>query len=366
MQNTERTEGYSRKSANRCIADRGRTEKAVPETAGNAEENLRTTISLENVTATVDTHGAEMVSLKKDGTELLWTADPAYWNRHAPVLFPFVGKVRDGRYRFGGAEYPMGQHGFARDREFRLESKEPSRLIYALDSDAETRSVYPFDWTLKIIYELKKCDPGKTGAAEGSAAVGSNMPVAEKEGGICASVTWLVENRTDGELYFSIGGHPGFLCPVSGKGDWPDYRLVFRKNGKALASFTSRAITKEGYAGEEFTTVPLAEGGLLTPTRETFAHDALVLEDGQCDEIALARKVPAEADAKPYITLRFDAPLVGVWSPVKRPEHAPFICIEPWYGRADRAVFTGSLEEREWANTLPAGGTFRGGYTIIV
>lgn len=284
----------------------------------------------ENSILTVSTHGAEAVSLKKDKTEYLWNGDGKYWGRHAPVLFPFVGQVRDKKYRYDGQEYPMGQHGFARDSEFTLTEQKDDELLFTLNSDEKTKKVYPFDFELQIRYTLLSSGELK--------------------------VTWIVKNPGTKNLYFSIGGHPAFMCPISGEGDWKDYRILFKKNGAPLSEITIRPITDGGNVGNATKTIPL-DNGMIVPTDELFSGDALILEGEQADEISL---VGPKGEA--YLTVDFSSPLVGVWSPVGK--HAPFICIEPWYGRTDAVDFKGSLEEREYSNTLEPGGTFQKEFTV--
>lgn len=283
-----------------------------------------------NSALTVSSHGAEAVSLKKDGTEYLWNGDPKYWGRHAPVLFPFVGQVRDKKYRYEGQEYPMGQHGFARDSEFRLLEQKDHELLFALSANEETRKVYPFDFELLIRYTLH---------ASGN-----------------LQVEWTVKNPGSKNLYFSIGGHPAFLCPIGKRGEWKDYRILFRKAGQPLNAITIRPITTGGNVGHATKTHPLQDGTIV-PTDELFAGDALILEGEQADEISLV-----DPDGKEYLTVNFSSPLVGVWTPAGK--HAPFICIEPWYGRTDADDFTGTLEEREYSQVLKPGETFEKSFTV--
>jgi galactose mutarotase-like enzyme len=281
----------------------------------------------------VDTHGAEAVSLKKDGQEYLWSADPDFWNRHAPVLFPFVGKPRDKKYRYQDTEYPMGQHGFARDSEFVLTKEKKDELQFTLIDSEKTRAVYPFHFMLQVQYKLKKDT---------------------------VSVTWKVINSDVKKLWFSIGGHPGFLCPREGSKDsWADYRIRFRKEGKAVDSLKVTALTGDGLVSKEKPYTLQTEHGFLTPTNELFSGDALIFEDHQADFVSLTDK-----DGRPYLTVDFDTPLFGVWSPVGK--NAPFICIEPWYGRADREDFDKDLTKRDYEMSLAPGKKFKGGFSVTL
>lgn len=280
--------------------------------------------------ATVCSKGAEIISFKKDGKEYMWNADPAYWNRHAPILFPFVGSLKEKQYRYGGKTYGMGQHGFARDMEFTLVSRTDTKLVMALTETEETLKDYPFCFLLELSYELK----------EDSLMIG-----------------WRVKNTGDKMLYFSIGGHPAFNCPMEGKGRQSDYTLRFMKDGKPLQEIIS-AVIEGGLVGEDTLEFGL-EDGYLPVTPDLFDTDTIVLEGGQTDEVSLY-----DPDGREYVRVKFDMPLAGIWTPVEK--NAPFLCIEPWCGRCDDADFDGELPDKRWGNALEAGETFETAYTITV
>ena len=113
------------------------------------------TLSNDKVCIQIADHGAELVSIVANETEYLWQADPKYWGRHSPVLFPIVGRVWDNTYRHKGSLYELGQHGFARDKDFQLTYEEDDALIYSLESDEDTLKKYPFPFVLEIGYRLK-------------------------------------------------------------------------------------------------------------------------------------------------------------------------------------------------------------------
>ena len=278
---------------------------------------------------TADTHGAEILSVKRDGTEYIWYGDPAFWGRRTPILFPFVGQVRGGAYRHKGISYPMGQHGFARDQEFELLSRTENSLSFVLRENEQTLAVYPFRFELVVTYTLD---------------------------GDTAAVDWKVRNTGEETLYFSIGGHPAFLCPLHETESWSDDAVEIRKGGEPLDDIVIRPIEDGGNVGDGTKKIPL-KAGRITPTTELFAGDALILEDRQADEISLVNK-----KGDPYLTVRFDTPLVGIWSPVGK--QAPFICIEPWCGRTDSVRFAGGLSKREYGNALEPGEEFLNRYTV--
>ena len=289
------------------------------------------TLKNQSLELVVSTAGAEIRSLKKASTEYIWQGDPAYWGRRTPILFPFVGMVRGGVYRFAGQEYRMGQHGFARDQEFECTQETENTLSFVLCENEDTLKVYPFRFQLQVNYTLT--DDG-------------------------VNVEWLVRNPDEKPLYFSIGGHPAFNCPLDGRGTWEDYRIRFAKEGKPVTKASIRPITQGGCVGAEQVSLEIP-GGELIPSDELFAGDALILENEQADEISLI-----DPDGKAYLTVSFKMPLFGVWSPVGK--HAPFICIEPWCGRADRDDFSGELQDREFGQTLGKGEEFRQEYRIAV
>lgn len=287
------------------------------------------TIKNSDLSVMVTAHGAEMRSLKDCRTrrEYLWNANPLYWKRTSPVLFPLVGNYKNKEVRYDGRIYSLPQHGFARDMEFELISLSQSEVWFALESNAETLSKYPFPFRLEIGYRL-----------------------ADRK----VQVFWRVINTGKETMYFSIGGHPAFLCPFNPEDKQEDYYLSFDAKGQVV----SRALGEDGLATDRLVTYPL-EDGLLKIGKDLFDNDALVIENHQAQQVSLCTP-----DKKPYVTVTFDAPLFGVWS-VPRKE-APFVCIEPWYGRCDHTDFNGTLEEREWGNVLPAGEVFEVKYSIEI
>lgn len=288
------------------------------------------TLKNESAQAKVCSKGAELISFQKEGREYLWNADPAYWNRHAPILFPIVGSLRGKRYRYGGKSYEMGQHGFARDMEFAVVSQTGTKLVLSLSETEETLQNYPFRFLLELSYELK---------------------------GDSLLVGWSVRNTDEKTLYFSIGGHPAFNCPMDGKGKQSEYMLRFQKDGRPLTEIVS-AVIDGGLVGEETLEFGL-EDGYLPITPELFDTDTIVLEGGQTDEVSLC-----DPEGKEYVRVCFSMPLLGIWTPIQK--NAPFLCIEPWCGRCDDADFAGELPEKRWGNALEPGGVFETAYTITV
>lgn len=276
----------------------------------------------ESLIAEIEEKGGEMRRLysKACGREYLWTADPAVWPRHAPVLFPFVGRCKNNRYHYRGKAYSMGQHGFARDLRFMVTDEAPGTVTLSLLYSEETLKVYPFQFELRITYTLREA---------------------------CVEVGYQVRNLdlTD-VMYFSIGGHPGFLLP-SDQNNYIEFekeeklnRLILSKNGQFLRKFQ-----------------PYLQGSnRIELTPGLFDHDALVFKDLKSQFIQLKstetpRSVRVDLGGFPY---------VGIWAV----PGAPFVCIEPWFGLADFEDFEGELPEKEGIQKLLGGDCFDCRYTI--
>lgn len=283
----------------------------------------------ETIAISVDSHGAELKSLKRlqEGTEYLWKGDTAFWGRTSPVLFPFVGGVNHKEYRTKGRTYAMSQHGFARDMEFKLLTQTENEIWMALYSDEETLKKYPYEFVLKLGYRLLK------------------------DG---VKIFWQVENQGKEELPFSIGGHPAFNCPIEDGKRQTDYMIYLDAKDKII----STRLGNTGLATDQQDVYELKDG-YLAITEELFDNDALVIENNQAKKVALC-----DGEGTPYLTVTMDAPLFGIWSPPHK--NAPFICIEPWYGRCDREDFTGELKDREWENTISPGEIWKAAYQVTV
>ena len=271
----------------------------------------------------VKSHGAELCSLKDSGgNELLWQADPAVWNRHAPVLFPIVGKLRDGCYTLNGKTYELPPHGFARDMDFALIERSSSDLVYQLLPTAETRKSYPFEFDFRIAYHLT----GQT-----------------------LSIKYSVKNGSKGTMPFSVGAHPAFMLP----GPIDECVLEFGKKETLYA----RLINSKGLLSNE--TVPVLKDSNILPLSKTlFDRDALIFLDMASDRITLSTK-----NSSRRLTVEFPGfPQLGIWA---KPG-APFVCIEPWYGHADPEQPYGDIMNKPGIRQLPAGVTFTCEHRILI
>ena len=289
---------------------------------------MRYTLENDMLVVQIDSFGAELKSVRRkaDDFEYMWQGDPKYWGRTSPVLFPFVGVPKDKEYLYAGKTYAMGQHGFARDMEFAQECVEKERIWFVLQSTEETLEKYPFSFRLHIGYELS---------------------------GQEVKVLWKVEHADEKPMYFSIGAHPAFRCPLHGEENKLGYGLKF---GGLTSELHHHGNTPEGLAVMDDQILPL-EDGVVKFTPGFFDTCTYMVEGKQNREVSQLDK-----DSTAYVTDRFDTLLFAALSPEKK--EAPFVCIEPWFGRCDAVDFDGTLETRAYENELPADGVFEAEYTM--
>lgn len=284
------------------------------------------------ITVVISRQGAELQSIKKGETEYLWQGDPTFWGRRSPILFPIVGRVWDNKYRVNGKKYELGQHGFARDMAFSLVESSQSEAHYRLLSDENTLDKFPFPFILDVIYKLK---------------------------GNKIEVIWEVSNPSDSDIYFQIGAHPAF--------NYPDFEPD--KQERIILDFHSEKTLLHTRLKEKGCVDPdpnnkgkleLADGGRLEIGKDTFdTVDTFIFEEGQLNKVSILK-----TDGTPWLSVDFKTPVVGIWSPPKK--NAPFICIEPWFGRCDSVNFDGDFSNKDWVNRLAPGMKFANSYIIEI
>ncbi|KAF1306171.1 aldose 1-epimerase family protein [Enterococcus saccharolyticus] len=288
------------------------------------------TIETDHLKAIIATAGAELISLKSKETDIeyIWQADPKYWKRHAPVLFPFVGALKNNQYTYQGKTYQLSQHGFARDMEFQVLEKQPDAVSLVLESTTETKKVYPFDFKLILTYEL---------------------------GGDGIVVKYRVENPSDEEMYFSIGGHPAFNVPL-------DEELAFEDYFLEPSPMKSRVMLplKEGFIDLNQRTLGQTNTNIAL-TRDLFKEDTLIFETKGLNSFSI------RSEKSPHsVTLTYNhLPYVGIWAGNYGLD-APFVCIEPWAGIADTLDATGELTEKLGIRQLNGKESFDTKYAITV
>lgn len=269
--------------------------------------------------------GAELCSLKLEEHEYLWQANPHFWPRHAPILFPIVGKLKDDQFIWKDRTYRMKQHGFARDKSFKVVQTLPDRIVFSLKSDEQTLQQYPFTFELEIEYRIK----GKQ-----------------------LWQLFRVKNTNEGLMPFSIGAHPAFALPLDeGLNPW-DYSVRFEQaeNCKAFK-------IKEGLLTEE-QHFQFKEEAVLAIGPHTFNQDALVFTQLRSKVVSIAAE-----QGKRAVVMDFNGfPTFALWA---KPQ-APFICLEPWNGHHDPIQHHHELKNKPGLIWLPAGETWKGAICITV
>ncbi len=278
----------------------------------------------DQLTVLVDSHGAEVVSMKKGDTEYVWSGQKEIWGRHAPILFPIIGKLKEGRYTYRGREYELSQHGFLRDMELKLVYSDLERVTYQLKSDESTLAKYPFQFEVLIQYVLSR----------------QNLLVSYK-----------ILNRDVKPMLFSIGAHPGFNCPIDSGLLFTDYYLEFEKEEELI----SRRLIG-GLVGSEYEYI--TTGKRLKLSRALFEKDALIFENLTSSHVTLQSD---QSNRKVKISLS-DFERLGIWTK----EGSPFLCIEPWNGIADAVHSTGMLDQKEGIISLEQDGEKEYQYQIEI
>jgi galactose mutarotase-like enzyme len=270
------------------------------------------TITNSQLSATINTLGAELLSLVKNNKNYIWQVDETYWNKTSPVLFPIVGRLKKDSFTYIGNSYQLPRHGFARNMEFSFDEKSEHQVIFELNETEETKANYPFDFKLLMAYTLM-----------------DNELVIE----------YFVRNQSDEVLPFSIGAHPAFAI----EGNFEDYSLQFNKED----SFETHHLENESFNGK--TTLVETKNNNIALNYQLFEKDALVFKQLKSNEVVLSHQ------NKNILKVNFDHfPYLGIWTK----QNAPFLCLEPWCGLADNINHNGNLEEKEGINHLPAGEDF--------
>ena len=270
--------------------------------------------------ATIDSTGGELTGYRKNGIEYVWQGDPAYWSGHAPVLFPIVGALKDEGIRIDGASYKIPKHGVARKREFTLEEKREDSAVFSLRPDAQSLTIYPYQFALHVTHRLM-------------------------ENGF--QTTYAVTNEDKREMPFCIGGHPAFRCPLEHNESFEDYVLLFDKNETVPALYTDG-----GTLLSRATAVRLMRDGNRIPLRYSdFDMDAFIL-DGLASRAVTLLHTPTGKGLR----LTFDGySALGVWTPPGK--NAPFICLEPWAGLPALTDETGEFLDKPYVMVLKPGET---------
>lgn len=285
-------------------------------------------IKNEYIKAKIKSFGAELNSLQKidEDLEYIWQGDSKYWNRHSPILFPIVGRLKNDSYFYQNQKYNMTQHGFARDKEFEVIKNEADFMEFRLKSDEKTLEIYPFSFELYLSYKLEK-----------------NSLI----------VSYKVINKSDDKMLFSIGAHPAFNWCLKEDEKKEDYFLEF-ENIKETKRYS---LNDKGlvYKQEDLEITD----NKIALNEELFKNDALVFNDSNIKILTLKN-----SNNKNFVKLEFkNFPYLGIWS---KPSGAPFVCIEPWFGVADEDSSNQNFEDKKGLISLEKDEIFSCFYSIEV
>ena len=274
--------------------------------------------------------GAELCNILsvKNKTEFMWQADPTIWGSHAPNLFPIIGCIKDDSYIYNNKTYHMPKHGFVRHNDnFVVKNQSDSSITLSLTSNDTLYEYYPFLFEFEITYTLSKNT---------------------------LTIHHTVKNIDDKTLFFSLGGHPAFNCPLSKDEDYTDYYLEFEKDENSqtyLLNMDNGLLTNK-------TKPVFSDGNRINLRSDLFNEDALIFKDLKSRIVSLKHKTKGKV-----LTLNFkDFKELGIWA---KP-NAPYICIEPWLGIADNETTDQNIENKEAILSLKSGSEFNASYSIEI
>ncbi len=267
--------------------------------------------------------GAELqqITHKSSGYDFLWQADPTIWGRHAPVLFPVVGKLKNNQLLIDGTAYPMSQHGFARDAAFTCIKHTDTSALFELKANETSLHVFPYHFTLQLGYELT---------------------------GNTLTCSYLVKNTDDKPMYFSIGAHPGFNLPTA---KLTDYVLLFNQPEQPERHLLNTGLFN-GISKAVF-----SRAGEIDLNKVLFDDDAIVFKNITAKQVELK-----QLSGNFSIGLTYDGfPDLGIWT---QKDCEQYICLEPWCGHADPIDGHDDISAKPGINTLQPGEQFNRSYTL--
>jgi galactose mutarotase-like enzyme len=282
---------------------------------------LKTVIKNTFLTATINSFGAELCSLKnKENKEYIWEGNPDFWGKHSPILFPIVGTLKNNSYQYNEIEYHLSRHGFARDMDFELVDKKENSVTFSIQSSEETLKIYPFIFELQIIYTLDKNS---------------------------LNIEYKVMNNGKSKMPFSIGAHPAFALP----GNFENYAIQFEKE-ESLEYY----LLENDLISNKTKTLEL-QNKLVPLNYQLFKNDALIFKTLESNSVTILE------NSNPKLRVNFNNfPSLGIWTKM----NAPFLCIEPWFGYSDTNENSGNLFEKEGIQILEENKTFRSEFSIEI
>ncbi|MFB9054731.1 aldose 1-epimerase family protein [Formosa undariae] len=288
------------------------------------------TLQNELLKIAVKQSGAELCAIDavNNSNAFMWNADPEIWANFAPNLFPIIGALKEDTMTFEGDAYNMTKHGFIRNNTaIKLEAQTDTTLSFSLLYSEATLKQYPFKFKFTIAFELIENT---------------------------IKVTHSVENLDDKTLYFSVGGHPAFKCPVYENEDYTDYYLEFEQKETA----ESYALNMDSGLVTDNSFPVISDGNKIPLHYDLFKEDALIFKDLKSRKVALRSKTNGTILTVDYP----EFPYLGIWA---KP-NADYVCIEPWLGVADHENHNQDFKTKEGIQTLDSKLTFKASYVIEI
>lgn len=274
--------------------------------------------------------GAELCSIKSllSGKEYMWNANPKYWGSHAPVLFPIIGSLKNGEFLFENVKYSIPKHGLIRNnKELTVDATKCDRLIYSLKYNEKSLKLYPFKFEFHVSYILEE-----------------NSIVIEHE---------VINHSDDNPMYFSVGGHAAFKCPINSNEEYSDYYLEFEKNERV----ETWDLQQDGLLGPNKRSL-LKDKNKLVLTKELFEKGALIIKEHKSRKVYLKSK-----KSKQILLIEYpDFSNLAIWAI----PGASFVCIEPWIGLPDNYDTNQDFTLKEGNIKLEKKKKFKASYTITI
>ncbi len=275
----------------------------------------------ENVTVKIDELGAELRSMAKNGVEYIWNGDPNVWDGTAPIMFPICGGLKEDKFSYEGKEYTLTKHGFAKYKTFSVEEKSETKATFLHISDEETLKAYPFLYEFRVVFELK---------------------------GDALDITYKVNNKTDGKMYFSIGSHEAYATPEGIE----DYDIIFPEKE------TLQALTLAGNFVGEPNFLVCKDTDVLPLYDKYFLIDALVFDCLKSRKTTLRNRKTGRS-----ISVSFpNAEFYLLW----HKHGGGYICMEPWEGIPDSLWEDGDITKKRGIRELDKGAEYSTTHTIAI
>lgn len=276
----------------------------------------------------INNNGAEIASIKnKKGIEYVWDANPSIWGSSAPVLFPIIGGLKNGLYSFEGKEYKVNKHGFIRNnKKLVVKNHIDNSITFQYKYSEETLKNYPFEFEFNIRFSVEEST---------------------------INVHHEIINHGDHTMFFSLGGHPAFRCPLYKDENYEDYQIKFEKKETS----ETHLLNNNGLLSGQ-TKLLLNNTDILPLKHSLFKDDALILKNLKSKKVNLMHKTKGS-----ILSFEFnDFDYLGIWA---KPE-GDFVCIEPWLGVTDNENTDGNFKTKEGIKKLQPKTLFKAYYSIVI